>query len=136
MNASLAYEIIGYLASALVAVSLTMSSILKLRLINLAGAVAFTAYGLLIHAYPVAAVNAVIVAVNLWYLARILGEKEYFKLLEVHLDEIYVRGFLDFHAEEIRRFVPGFSLEATKGALAFFVLRDMVPAGLFVGHVR
>ncbi len=51
------YEIIGYTASILVAVSLMMRSVFKLRVINLPGAVAFTAYGLLIGAYPVAAVN-------------------------------------------------------------------------------
>ena len=68
MNPTLAYEIIGYIASALVAVSLMMSSILKLRVINLVGAALFTAYGLLIGAYPVAVMNLFIVLIDLYYL--------------------------------------------------------------------
>jgi hypothetical protein len=62
------YEIIGYIASILVAVSLMMSSILKLRVINLIGAACFTVYGLLIDAYPVAVVNFIIVLIDLYYL--------------------------------------------------------------------
>ncbi len=59
------YEIIGYIASALVAISLMMSSILKLRVINLIGAAFFTVYGLLIGAYPVAVVNFIIVLIDI-----------------------------------------------------------------------
>jgi hypothetical protein len=36
------YEVIGYVASALVAISLMMTSILKLRLINLIGSVLYS----------------------------------------------------------------------------------------------
>lgn len=68
MNPTLAYEIVGYIASALVAVSLMMSSIFRLRVINLVGAALFTVYGLLIGAYPVAAMNLFIVLIDLYYL--------------------------------------------------------------------
>ena len=61
MDTHLLYELIGYLASVLVALSLTMRSILRLRLINLLGAAFFTVYGLLITAYPVAFLNGLIV---------------------------------------------------------------------------
>jgi len=54
MDRPLLLELVGYAASALIAISLMMSSILRLRLINLAGAAAFATYGLLIRAYPVA----------------------------------------------------------------------------------
>ncbi len=136
MDRQMVYEIVGYVASVLVAVSLTMSSILRLRLINLLGSAAFTAYGVLIHAYPVAAVNFFIVLINLYYLRRMLGTKEYFRLLCVEHDSEYLRYFLGFHAEEVRRFLPDFAHAPSAGHLTFFVLRDLVPAGLFVGEVR
>jgi hypothetical protein len=56
------------LASVLVALSLTMRSLLKLRVINLAEAMLFTVYGLIIGALPVAALNFFIVLVNIYYL--------------------------------------------------------------------
>lgn len=136
MDRQLLYELIGYVASALVAVSLMMSSILRLRLINLVGSAAFTLYGVLIHAYPVAAVNGFIVVINLFYLHRMLRTREYFHLLSVEPDSHYLRHFLDFYGREIRRFIPGARFQPAAGDLTIFVLRDMVPAGLFIGRLE
>ena len=137
MDQQMVLEIVGYAASVLVAVSLMMSSILKLRLINLVGSLAFTVYGVLIHAYPVAAVNALIVLINLYYLRQMMGSREFFKLLRVDPGSEYLRYFLDFHRAEIARFFPGFAhAPGGEGQLTFFVLRDLVPAGLFIGERR
>ena len=136
MDRQLLYELIGYTASALVAVSLMMSSILRLRLINLVGSAAFALYGVLIHAYPVAAMNGFIVLINLWYLSRMLRTREFFRLLSVEPDSQYLRQFLSFYDREIRRFIPGARFAPAAGDLAIFVLRDMVPAGLFIGRME
>lgn len=127
-------ELLGYLASVLVAISLMMSSVLRLRLINLVGAIAFLIYGLLIGAYPIAAVNAVIIVVNLYFLYRIYTSKEYFKLLKVDSNSAYLRTFLDFYKADIERFIPDYRFAPSEKQLIIFVLRDMVPAGLFIGQ--
>jgi GNAT superfamily N-acetyltransferase len=136
MDRQFVYELVGYAASVLVAISLTMSSILRLRVINLAGSLAFTAYGLAIHAYPVAAVNGFIVLINLYYLRRMLGTREYFRLLSVEPDSEYLRYFLGFYDREIRRFLPEFSYAPSPRQVTLFILRDLVPAGLFIGKVE
>ena len=64
-------EITGYVASVLIAVSLTMSSIVKLRVINMVGALLFGTYGVFIGSIPVALVNYFIGATNIFYLWRI-----------------------------------------------------------------
>jgi hypothetical protein len=134
MDLHLLYELVGYAASALVAVSLMMKSIRRLRVYNLVGALAFTAYGLLIGAYPVAAVNLFIVFINLYYLRQMAATREYFDLLRIQPDSEYLRSFLEFHREDIQRFAPGFAYAPGERSLQFFVLRDMVPAGLFIGE--
>lgn len=134
MDPAWIYELIGYLASGLVAISLMMTSILKLRIVNLAGSAFFTLYGLLIGSIPVAAVNLFIVGINLFYLWKIFGTREYFRLLEVSNRSEYLRYFLTFHEREIRRFLPAFAFAPTEEQLTFFVLRDLVPAGLFIGE--
>lgn len=134
MDRQLLYEVIGYAASALVAISLMMSSILRLRLINLVGSAAFALYGLLIHAYPVAAMNGFIVLINVYYLYRMLRTREYFRLLSVEPDSQYLRQFLSFYEREIQRFLPGFDHTPRPDDLTVFVLRDMVPAGLLIGR--
>ena len=74
MDTLMNFELLGYMASLFVAVSLMMRSLVKLRVINLIGAVLFTAYGLVIDAYPVAAVNGFIVLVNIYYLQQSFKE--------------------------------------------------------------
>ncbi len=130
------YELIGYAASILVAVSLMMTSILKLRILNLIGAATFTLYGFLIHAYPIVILNAFIVVINLYFLLQIYFRKEYFTLLEVKKDSRYLHRFLEFYAKEIRKFQPDFTFDRQKELIIFFVLRNMVPAGLFIGEIR
>jgi hypothetical protein len=63
-------ELVGYAASILVACSLMLSNTRQLRLVNLAGALTFTAYGALVGAWPVLAVNLFITAVNVYYLVQ------------------------------------------------------------------
>ena len=70
MGAVNTIEMLGYMASGLVALSLMMRSLRKLRIINLVGSLLFTVYGFIIGAYPVAVLNAFIVLVNLYYLQQ------------------------------------------------------------------
>lgn len=128
------YELIGYAASALVAISLMMSSILRLRIINLIGAALFTVYGLLIGAYPVAAVNFIIVLIDLYFLYDLLTTKEYFKLLLVDQQSDYLATFLQHHAADIQKIWPGFAYQPQDGQLVYFILRNLVPAGLIVAQ--
>jgi hypothetical protein len=58
------YELVGYIASVLIAVSVMNTNVLRLRIFNVAGAAFFTAYGFLIEAWPVAGLNLFIVVVN------------------------------------------------------------------------
>ena len=73
MNSVNYFELLGYSASVLVAISLTMRSLTRLRVINLVGSLLFTIYGFIIGAYPVAVLNAFIVLVNIYYLQPVSG---------------------------------------------------------------
>jgi hypothetical protein len=124
-------EWLGYLASILIALSLMMRSVLRLRLINLAGAIVFTGYGLWIEAYPVAVVNGFIIFIDLYYLLEMRKTREYFQPLQVSHDNAYLQQFLAYYAEDIKKFFPGFSWHAEDAQdRYYFILRDMVPAGL------
>ncbi|GGI76083.1 membrane protein [Shewanella hanedai] len=76
MDSATMWEWIGYLASVVIAISLMMSDIKKLRWWNLIGAALFVAYGLAIDAIPVALVNFFIVLIDAYYLVK-LYKKEH-----------------------------------------------------------
>ncbi|MEA3306985.1 MAG: hypothetical protein U9Q34_04280, partial [Elusimicrobiota bacterium] len=90
-------ELIGYIGSLLIALSLLMSNIKKLRLLNLLGALSFTVYGFLTKTYPVMAVNFFISLINIWYLAQMTMKKDFFKTLKVKTTDTYLENFLKFH---------------------------------------
>jgi hypothetical protein len=62
--------------------------------------------------------------------------REFFRLLEVRPDSEYLRYFLNFYQKDIQQFQPGFQYDAAGRQLIFFVLRNLVPAGLLIGEVR
>ena len=134
METPLIYEIIGYVASVLVAISLMMSKIVTLRVVNLVGAATFSFYGYLIGSIPVAAMNGFIVLINIYYLQQMFRSETFFKLLEVSTESDYLRYFLNFYEKDIKKTQSGFKQSPENNSICVFVLRDMVPAGLVIGH--
>ncbi len=136
MDSSAFYEIIGYVASALVVVSITQKSILKLRIVGLAGSFSFLAYGLLIGAIPIVLVNVAAAAIHIYFLRKLVWHKrEVFTVLHVRAQSRYLQNFLDFYNDDITsRYSPGFLYEPDPDQITAFILRDVVPAGLFIGR--
>jgi hypothetical protein len=125
-------ELIGYLASALVAVSLVMTNVWRLRLLNFIGASVFVVYGVAGRVYPVIAVNLFIAAVDLYYIMRMSTGKDIFKFMPVDAGDPLLDNFLAYHARDIRKFFPDFSIKKIAGARCVFILRNLMPVGLFV----
>ncbi len=103
-------EWIGYAASLIVLVSLLMTSVKRLRWINLFGSLIFAVYGILIGAIPVGAMNAGIVLINAYFIYQMYAKKDYFTLMQMTNETEYFNHFMSFY-------------------------RNTVPAGLFVCKV-
>lgn len=128
-------EWIGYTASAIVLVSLLMSSIKKLRWINLVGAIIFGAYGFfIINSLPTGMMNLGIVAIDAYYLVKMYKSKDYFKLHSIEKDSEYLSSFLDFYQEDINKFIALDKIYISGSDVRLYVLRNMTPAALFSGN--
>ena len=135
MDSDFIIQLVGYLGSAFVVISLTRTSILKLRVFGLVGASIFLIYSLIIEAYPIAVVNVVIVGIHVFFLRGLLSKKsEFFTTLEVRGDSRYLDYFLRFHEDDIRTYREDFRFEPREDQIRVFVLRDLVPAGLLIGR--
>jgi hypothetical protein len=135
MDSGFVVELIGYLGSAMIVISLTRTSLLKLRLFGLVGAAFFVAYSLIIKAYPIAVVNVVIVGIHLFFLRDLLSKKtEFFTTLEVRADSRILAYFLEFNREDIHSYREDYVYEPREDQVRVFILRDLVPAGLLIGR--
>lgn len=127
------YEIIGYTGSFLIAVSLTMKNILMLRRINLVGATTFAIYGAIIGAYPVLILNSFIATVDVYYLWIMYRKKDYFTLLPTNGPQgKFLNKFLEYYGKDITKIFPQFDKTLYHDAHFYFILRNMIPTGLFV----
>ncbi len=106
-------ELYGYLGSTLVAVSLMMSNIVALRWINLVGASLFASYGLMIHAWPVAALNCFIVMIDLYHLWHIYRSNKNIRITRLAINNPYVTDILAIKWPEINQFTHNTELQIT-----------------------
>lgn len=127
-------EYIGYAASAIILVSLIMSSAKKLRMINLIGGILFTVYGFLIKSYPVAIMNLAISFVNIYYLYKMFITSDYFKLLSIDKQSTYLKYFFNYYKQDIETFFPNTDIDVDASEVSFYILRNVVPAGFFVAN--
>ncbi len=133
-------EWIGYLGSAIIAISLMMSSIVKLRWLNLTGAAIFSSYGFIIGAMPVAFLNLFITLINVFHLYGIYSQKDFLKILQIKTENRYLDFFMDYYQQDINKFFPGFyesfknKLFNSEDYLCFLIIRNAAVAGAFIGR--
>ena len=131
-------EALGYLASALVILSLTMRSVVRLRIISLCGSVTFFVYGLLIEAPPVMITNGSIALINLWFLRQeffVSTDKRHdLGVSPIRPDSPFLTDFIEYHAHDIGRFQPDFHMPGGDEVMSLMLTREGLPAGLIVGR--
>lgn len=131
-------EAVGYLASALVILSLAMRSVVRLRIISLCGSVAFLVYGLLIGSPPVMVTNGCIAVINLWFLRQeffvAATKRSDLGVSSIRSDSPFLTDFVEYHAGDIGRFQPDFHMPPGADVMSLLLTRDGLPAGLIVGR--
>ncbi|WP_348985342.1 hypothetical protein [Xenorhabdus nematophila] len=69
-------DMFGYVGTILVALSFTSNNIIRLRVFNIIGAMIITIYALAISAYPVAALDGLIVIINGYQLVNLYNRRK------------------------------------------------------------
>ena len=125
-------EWFGYLASLVVLVSLTMTSIIKLRVINFIGCLLFATFAYLIDSYPTMLMNLGIAGINVYFLWKINSTEDQFKLIAASVDSEYFEHIISTNQDEIEQQA---SVDALKQAnTVFYMLRNNSVAGVLVGN--
>jgi len=132
MNFEVLVEVFGYVASLTVAVSLMLRSFIKLRILNMIGATLLVVYCVITKAYPLLFLNGFIAIVNLFYILQYYNKKEFFRFYESKPDAAFLREFLQFYKYDIIKYFPDFESKFSDDAQCFYLLRNMVPACVFI----
>lgn len=126
-------EIFGYIGSTLVVVSMLMSSVVKLRVINTIGSVVSGTYALIIGSFPLALMNICLVIINVYNLYKLLKSDAQYELVNGKADDTFLTYLLKHYKEDIKAYFPEYSSKA-RYDVAYIICTDANPAGMFLGR--
>lgn len=128
-------EAAGYLGSGLVLVSFLMTSVVKLRIVNMIGSLISCIYALIIRSYPLAFMNFALILINLYFLwkARRVSDRHY-AILPVKASDSILQYLLQLYKEDIYTSFPALSIDPDTVDTAFLLLCEESPAGVVLGN--
>lgn len=131
-------EWIGYIASAIIALSLLITNVWYFRWINLVGASLFSMYGLMIGALPVAFMNGFIAVIDIFFIVRMTKRIDFFHYVTVtYKDSAFLRYFLRYYTRDIEFHFPHFSEDNLSPDQKYiFIVRNAMPVGVFTYHQK
>jgi len=124
-------EMVGYLGSLLVIVSMLMTSVVKLRVINTVGSVIFCTYAFCIHSYPTAIMQICLIIINMVNLYKLNNTKKEYSAVETVAGDGFLAHFLFSNSSDIKKYFPDFGAPAAEDKI-FLITCGQVPAGIFI----
>ena len=76
-------EIFGYIGTVLVIISMLMTTLVRLRIINMCGAVISTTYSIIVGAWPIVVMNVCLLCINMFHTVKALTREN--KLSDVRV---------------------------------------------------
>lgn len=136
MDTSVMIEVFGYIGSALVVVSMLMSSIVKLRVINTIGSIISGIYAVICGAFPLALMNFCLITINAVSLYKLLRTKQSYDLVAGNADDAMAAYLIKRYTEDIRAYFPDLDRYDLDGKRLYMVCCDGAPAGILLGEEK
>lgn len=127
-------DAVGWAGSALLVFSLLQARVLRFRTLNLVACLVLVFFNAMIGVWPMAAMNVVLAAINVYFILRLVRERHdeaAFEVIRVGTDDDYLRHVLDTHRDDILRFQPDFT-EPHPDEGAFIVAKGDETVGVVV----
>lgn len=118
-------ELVGWLGSAVLIVSLLQTRVMRFRVLNTVSCAVLIVYNAAIAVWPMAAMNVVLVAINLWVMARLVRERHderVYDAVPIGVEQPFLHRLLERHAADIATFNPDLPPEVTRVAEHAFLV--------------
>ena len=124
-------EIFGYIGTALVLISMMMSSVVRLRIFNMSGSVISAIYAVLSAAYPVAVLNLGLIIINLIQLIRHYKAKNTLRYVKAAPDDGFLALFKEHYKDDLDDFFPNAKFEDE----IYIVFSGVTVVGVLAGRI-
>ena len=118
-------EIVGWVGSAVLVVSLLQTRVMRFRVLNTISCVLLVGYNAVLGVWPMVALNVVLVVVNLAVVVRLLRQRHderVYEAVPMSPDEPFLRRLLERHRADIARFNPDLPADLPGAARHAFVV--------------
>lgn len=122
-------DLLGYTASFIILVSLTMKSIVKLRWINAAGSLLFVVFAYLTRSAPTVVMNLGIIFIDLFFVLKISKVRADYDLVKAERGSAMLDFFYQKHRIDIEQIFGEAAFEDARG-FSYFTCNGEI-AGLF-----
>lgn len=137
MSTAVIIEIFGYIGCVFVIVSMLMTSVVKLRVINTVGSSISAVYAMIGHSYPLAVVNASLVVINIYNLSKLMkADNEQYDLICGNPKDSFLSYFIEYYGKDIRNYFSEKMLDPSLADVAYTVCCKGVPAGILLGRKK
>ncbi len=127
-------ELVGYTGTALVIVSMMMTSVVRLRLFNIAGALISVVYAALSGTWPIVVLNAVLSVINTVQLVRARSVGRSYSFVSLGESDAVLEHFLACYRSDILAHFPDFSTELPQDSEIYAVFSGAEMSGISVGR--
>lgn len=132
METNIALEIFGYIGTVLVIVSMMMTSVLKLRIINVCGGIISMIYSIFYNAWPVVIMNACLIVINVFQTIRQLRRKTEFSCVKVGCDDKSLEFMLSIYRDDIAKYFAKLDISKITGEV-YMIYSGSKCAGVLAG---
>ena len=118
-------ELVGWVGSAVLVISLLQTRVMRFRVLNTISCVVLIGYNALVGVWPMAAMNVVLVGINLWVIFGLLRHRHdarAYDAVPISVDEPFLRQLLDRHAADIAAFNPDLPVDVPAAAEHAFLV--------------
>jgi hypothetical protein len=126
-------DLLGWGGSALLVYSLLQASLLRLRVLNAIACVILIFFNAALSVWPMVGMNAVLVAINAYFIVKLLRERHdetEYEVLEVNPADEYLRHTLRVHGADILKFNPDFLHDPSSTHDAFLIQKGDETVGV------
>ena len=126
-------EIFGYCGTALVIISMMMTSVVKLRIINICGSLISMIYSICSNTWPIVILNFSLIIINIIQLIRSYSYKANFGTLKANISDSSLNYFFSVYKKDIEIYFPNFDLNKCKNEEIHLIYIDSEIVGVLIG---
>ncbi len=130
---NVALELFGYVGTVMVVVSMLMTSITKLRIINMCGSVISTIYSIIVGAWPIVVMNTCIFAINMYHVISALKNKSELICVRVGASDGSLQHFISLYEDGIKEKFPEYSFNIDENSDIYIIYRQNLAISFFAG---